>query len=74
MLAAERGIGALRIPHCVQVMEGNVAQALRQSPLPITGHDAYIAGPPGMIPFVVEVLHEAGITPEHTVIDSFGLQ
>jgi CDP-4-dehydro-6-deoxyglucose reductase len=74
VLAAERGIGALRIPHGVQVMEGNVAQALRQSPLPITGHDAYIAGPPGMIPFVVEVLHEAGITPEHTVIDSFGLQ
>jgi len=52
---------------------GNVAQALCQSELPIAGHDAYVAGPPGMIPPVVEALHAAGIASEHIAIDSFGL-
>jgi CDP-4-dehydro-6-deoxyglucose reductase len=74
VLAAERGLDAFRIPHGVMMVEGNVADALRQSRLPIAGHDAYVAGPPGMIPFVVDVLHEAGITAQHIVIDSFGLQ
>ena len=74
VLAAEQGIDAFHIPHGITLVEGNIAQALRQSERPIAGHDAYVAGPPGMIPFVVDVLHEAGITPEHIVIDSFGLQ
>ncbi|BCB27334.1 hypothetical protein SKTS_22200 [Sulfurimicrobium lacus] len=74
MLAAERGLDAFRIPHVVMVVEGNVADALRQSPLPLAGHDAYVAGPPGMIPFVVDALQEVGITAEHVVIDSFGLE
>jgi hypothetical protein len=38
-----------------------------------SGYDAYVADPPAIIPFVVDVLHEAGIAPGHIVIDSFGL-
>jgi CDP-4-dehydro-6-deoxyglucose reductase len=74
VLAAERRLDALRVPHGVMVVDGNVTQALRQSPLPIAGHDAYVAGPPGMIPYVFDVLHDAGISAEHVVVDSFGLE
>lgn len=73
-LAAEQGLDAFHIPHGITVMAGNVALAVRQSHFPIAGHDAYVAGPPSMIPLVVDVLHEAGITSAHIVIDSFGLQ
>lgn len=72
-LAAERSAGSTSVPFGISVVVGNVVAAMRQSEWHIGGRDAYIAGPPGMIPFVVDVLHEAGITSEHIVIDSFGL-
>jgi CDP-4-dehydro-6-deoxyglucose reductase len=74
VLAAERNAGSISAPSGISVVAGNVATAMRQSVWPVAGRDAYVAGPPGMIPFVVDVLHQAGITPEHIVIDSFGLQ
>ena len=74
VLAIEHDIGAFHIPHGIIVVAGQVAQALRQSSLPIAGHDAYVAGPPAMIPFVVDALRESGIAADHVVIDSFGLQ
>ncbi len=73
-LAAEQNLSAFHAPHGIHLVAGNVAQALSRSERSIAGHDAYVAGPPGMIPFVVDVLHEAGIAAEHIVIDSFGLQ
>ena len=73
ILAAEQRLDGFHVPHGIHLMAGNVAQVLRQSEWPITGHDAYVAGPPGMIPSVVEALREAGIAADHTVIDSFGL-
>jgi len=74
VLAVEHDIGAFHIPHGITVVAGQVAQALRQSSLPIAGHDAYVAGPPVMIPSVVDALREGGIAADHVVIDSFGLQ
>ena len=73
-LAAERSAGSSSVPFGITIVHGNVAAAMRQSEWRIAGRDAYVAGPPGMIPFVVEALHGAGIAAEHIVIDSFGLQ
>lgn len=79
-LAAEQGQNSFHLPagtlyeaH-IRRVTGNIAQALGQSEPPLAGHDAYVAGPPGMIPPVVEALHAAGITSEHIIIDAFGLE
>jgi CDP-4-dehydro-6-deoxyglucose reductase len=72
MLAAERGIGALTTPSGIGVVEGNVADAIRGSNLPIAGRDAYVAGPPVMIRGVVDVLHRAGLAVDRIHVDSFG--
>jgi len=72
VLAAEQGFETFHIPHGINVFKGNVAQALRQSELPIVGHDAYIAGPPSMIRAVLETLHQAGLSSEQIHVDSFG--
>jgi CDP-4-dehydro-6-deoxyglucose reductase len=72
VLIAKQGVEAFHIPNGIDVFEGSVAQALQQSNRPITGHDAYVAGSPGMIRLVLETLHEAGISSEHIHVDSFG--
>lgn len=74
VLCAERGVESRAAPVHIPVVQGNVATAMQQSHRLLACRDAYVAGPPGMIPFVVDELHKAGITPEHIVIDSFGLQ
>lgn len=73
-LAVEQDDHTIQVPGAIHLSDGNVAQALRASAYPIAGHDAYVAGPPGMIPAVAEALHAAGIVPDHIVIDSFGLE
>jgi NAD(P)H-flavin reductase len=72
VLAAERDSHAFATPVGVTVVEGNVADALRASPVPIAGRDAYVAGPAPMIRAVLEVLHGAGLTTEHIHVDAFG--
>jgi CDP-4-dehydro-6-deoxyglucose reductase len=72
VLAAERDSHAFATPVGVAVVEGTVADALRASPVPVAGRDAYVAGPPAMIRAVLEVLHGAGLTPEHIHVDAFG--
>jgi CDP-4-dehydro-6-deoxyglucose reductase len=72
-LAAEQEPDPFPLLHGISLVTGNVAQALGQRKHPLAGHDAYVAGPPGMIPSVVEALRAADITPEHIFIDSFGL-
>jgi CDP-4-dehydro-6-deoxyglucose reductase len=74
VLAVEQGVGAVPVPQGITVIEGQVGQALRASHSRIAGHDAYVAGPPAMIPSVVDALRESGVAADHVVIDSFGLQ
>jgi CDP-4-dehydro-6-deoxyglucose reductase len=72
VLAAERDTRAFVVPVGVTVVEGNVTDALRASPAPIAGRDAYVAGPQPMIRAVLDVLHGAGLQPEQIHVDAFG--
>jgi CDP-4-dehydro-6-deoxyglucose reductase len=72
VLAAERGLGAFEMPPGVAVVAGNLANAVRESNLPLAGRDAYVAGPPAMIRAVLEVLHGIGLGRERIHVDSFG--
>jgi CDP-4-dehydro-6-deoxyglucose reductase len=71
VLAAEHAIGAFATPPGIDVVEGNVAKALRNSKWPIARRDAYVAGPPAMIRAVLDMLHRAGLTADRIHTDSF---
>lgn len=72
VLAAEHISNSFAVPLGINVVTGNVAMAIQQSELLIACRDAYVAGPPGMIRAVLDILHHAGITTEKIHVDSFG--
>ena len=72
VLAVERRRDAFSTPAGIDVVEGNVADALRRTRLPIAGRDAYVAGPPTMIRAVLDALHDAGVAAGQVHVDSFG--
>jgi len=73
LLAAERGFEAYAIPVGIATVTGTVIDALHTPALALTGRDAYIAGPPAMMPAVIDSLRHQGIPTEHIAVDSFGL-
>jgi CDP-4-dehydro-6-deoxyglucose reductase, E3 len=72
VLAAEQISNSFSVPVGINVVTGNVAMAIQQVEFQIACRDAYVAGPPGMIRAVLDVLHRAGIKPEKIHVDSFG--
>jgi CDP-4-dehydro-6-deoxyglucose reductase len=73
LLAAQRGFETYTLPAGIATVTGSVIDALRTPGLALAGRDAYVAGPPSMMPSVVEALAQGGIDREHIRVDSFGL-
>lgn len=61
------------LPANIEAVSGSAAQAIAVKALSFAGYDAYVAGPPAMIPSVVESLARKGVDRERIRVDSFGL-
>jgi CDP-4-dehydro-6-deoxyglucose reductase len=73
VFAIERGSFSVGLPAGLMAEPGRLADVLGASGLSFAGRDAYVAGPPVMIPAVRRSLSQFGIEQEHTVVDSFGI-
>ena len=73
LLAAQRGFGAYTLPVGIATVTGSILDALRTPGLDIAARDAYIAGPPAMMPGIVDGLRQQGTPAERITVDSFGL-
>jgi len=73
MIAIDHGPLPDGLPNGVEAVAGNVAQAIAPDGAKLSGHDAYIAGPPAMMSSVMEALMRAGIAGDRIRVDSFGL-
>jgi len=72
-LAVSHGPLPEGLPAGVLAQSGDIAQALASEGDSLAGRDAYVAGPPAMMPSVAAALTQCGIAREHTRVDSFGL-
>lgn len=73
MLAIDRGALPESLPPKLKTQAGNVAQVVLASGNQLPGMDAYVAGPPVMMPGTIEALIKRGINGNDIFIDSFGL-
>lgn len=73
LLAAPHGFDAFTTPAGITTVTGGIVDALRTPGLALAARDAYVAGPPAMMPAVVEALVRDGIDREHIRVDSSGL-
>jgi CDP-4-dehydro-6-deoxyglucose reductase len=73
VLAVERGPLPESLPARVTAASGTVADVLDSSGLALADRDAYIAGPPVMIPSILRVLGPLGVEGERIFVDSFGV-
>jgi len=72
-VAVSHGSLPERLPERIKAISGDLAQAISSSGTEFFGHDVYVAGPPAMMPNVVEALSGQGVDRDHIRIDSFGL-
>jgi len=72
-LAIERGPLPEILPGSVGSVAGNVAHAISIEGSKLTARDAYVAGPPAMMPAVIEALRRQGIADDRMFVDSFGI-
>jgi CDP-4-dehydro-6-deoxyglucose reductase len=72
VLAVERGPLLDAPSDRIEVVAGSLGEAISRSPNSLTGYDAYVAGPPAMMPSVAAALRARGIGQERIVVDSFG--
>ena len=61
------------LPAGIVALSGVVAQAIAATSAKLAGYDGYVAGPPAMMPAVVEALAGQGVERERIRVDSFGL-
>jgi len=73
ILAVERGPLPESLPARVTAGSGTVADALDASGHSLAGRDAYVAGPPAMIPSILRVLGRLGVQGDRIFVDSFGV-
>ncbi|MCQ2036328.1 FAD-binding oxidoreductase [Stutzerimonas kunmingensis] len=73
LLAAQRGLDTYTLPAGITTITNSVIDALHAPGLALAGRDAYVAGPPVMMPAVVAALAQEGIDHERIRVDSFGL-
>jgi CDP-4-dehydro-6-deoxyglucose reductase, E3 len=73
VLAVEHGPLPLTLPAQVRARSGNLSQVIEASGEPLAGRDAYVAGPPTMMPVVLSALSQLGVQQDRIRVDSFGV-
>jgi len=73
VLAIERGNRPDALPPGLSAAAGRLPDVLGTSGISLSGRDAYVAGPPGMIATVHRAFSRLGVDPAYTFIDSFGV-
>ena len=61
------------LPAGIEAVSGGVAQAIAAFRAKLAGYDAYVAGPPSMMPSVAVALAGKGVDRDRIRVDSFGL-
>jgi len=72
-IAVDHGPLPDKLPAGIEAILGSVVQAIAADNARLAGRDAYVAGPPAMIPAVVETLTQRGVDHDRIRVDSFGL-
>jgi CDP-4-dehydro-6-deoxyglucose reductase len=57
----------------IEVGAGSLADAVSRATQDMSGRDAYVAGPPAMMPSVTAALRARGVDQQHVSVDSFGV-
>jgi len=70
-IAVDQGPLPTGLPQGIAVVSGGVAPAIASAES-LAGRDAYVAGPPAMMPAVAAALAQGGIERDRIRIDSFG--
>jgi CDP-4-dehydro-6-deoxyglucose reductase len=73
ILAIEHGPLPELLPGGVEILSGNLGRVISTVGLKLTSRDAYVAGPPAMMPAVIETLRRQGVADERVFVDSFGV-
>jgi CDP-4-dehydro-6-deoxyglucose reductase len=73
VLAVERGPLLNTSGDRIEVVAGLLGEAISRSPASLSGRDAYVAGPPAMMPSVAAALRARGVDQQHLSVDSFGV-
>jgi CDP-4-dehydro-6-deoxyglucose reductase len=73
ILAVERGPLPVVLPPKIRADAGKLADVVAASGESLGGRDVYVAGPPAMIPAVLDALTKLGVQRERTLVDSFGV-
>jgi CDP-4-dehydro-6-deoxyglucose reductase len=61
------------LPEGIHAFSGRLADVIAKNSKDFNGMDAYVAGPPVMMPGIMQTLMDKGITSESIHVDSFGL-
>jgi CDP-4-dehydro-6-deoxyglucose reductase len=72
VLTIERGPLIKATGERIEVVSGWLGDAVERGATPLTECDAYVAGPPAMMPSVFEALRRKGINQDRIFVDSFG--
>ncbi|MEX2160094.1 MAG: FAD-binding oxidoreductase [Dehalococcoidia bacterium] len=72
-LAIERGALPSVLPAGTRADVGRLSDVIHSSGEPLAGCDVYIAGPPVMMPDVLDAVTTLGVERDRVVIDSFGV-
>jgi NAD(P)H-flavin reductase len=73
VLAIERGPLPELQAERFEVVQGSLADAIDRTTAVLPGRDAYLAGPPAMMPAVTAALRNKGLEQRRLTVDSFGL-
>ena len=73
ILAIEHGPVSATLSSRITAVAGNLADVLATSGESFAGRDAYVAGPPAMIPAVLSALRHRGVEQDRVRVDSFGV-
>jgi CDP-4-dehydro-6-deoxyglucose reductase, E3 len=71
ILATRNVLPGFTTPEGTAVIKESLADALRNAVNDLKGYDAYVAGPPSMIPAVIKSLVAKGVKHERVKVDSF---
>lgn len=72
ILATNNILEGFNPPNGIEIVKDSLVSALQNSSYNMTRYDAYIAGPPSMMPSVLKCITSKGIKHERIKVDSFG--
>lgn len=73
VLAVERGPLPVVQGERIKAVHGWLTDAIRDATAVLAGRDAYVAGPPAMMPAVTAALRSLGVEHDRILVDSFGI-